>query len=474
MHFRVLLLILVALVAACDSSTDPSDYRLEIVAGDEQRAGIGGELRDSLRVRVIDVDRQRPVEGVEVVWRAIEGAAAVSEQTTRTDPDGIAAVQVQLPLDPGPVLILAEAGSATATFRLTARLQFNRIATGFAHTCALSAAGKAWCWGANHAAQLGDNTETDKASPSEVEGGTGYVAITAGWNHTCGLNAGGDVFCWGDNQYGQLGMDDRFLRHRPYRVSSAESFMRVSAGYLHTCALTADGVAYCWGSNEQRALGRETVPDNCAGVPCALEPVAVNTQLRFREIAAGEYHTCAIATDDRAYCWGWSSSGEIGNNTSTAATYASPVAVSTNQSFKAIAAHARHTCALTTDGAAWCWGRNGRGEIGQPPFTPAFAPIPVSTAARFTTISTGNTFSCGTTTDGRLLCWGDQHASAGDFSTPSQVAGSDASYASLGFAHACSIFDGEVWCWGANNRGQVRAPAGATAIGTPARISFTP
>ncbi|MGD2124100.1 MAG: Ig-like domain-containing protein, partial [Gemmatimonadota bacterium] len=89
----------------------------------------------------------------------------------------------------------------------------NDTNTSIGSTCALTAGGEAWCWGANHYGQLGgpssdycSRIEGDCAlSPIAVSGGISFSAIDVGRFHTCGLDQGGTLFCWGDNQYGQLG-----------------------------------------------------------------------------------------------------------------------------------------------------------------------------------------------------------------------------------------------------------------------------
>src|SRR5206468_4490566 len=73
------------------------------------------------------------------------------------------------------------------------------------HTCGLTAAGAAYCWGFNGTGQLGDGTATDRSSPGLVAGGVTFAAVSAGYAHTCGLTAAGAAYCWGRSEGRRVG-----------------------------------------------------------------------------------------------------------------------------------------------------------------------------------------------------------------------------------------------------------------------------
>ena len=50
-------------------------------------------------------------------------------------------------------------------------------------------------------------------------------------------------------------------------------------------------------------------------VPAAQPDPAAVTTLSFAQISAGEYHTCGRTTTGRLYCWGYNGRGQLGNGT---------------------------------------------------------------------------------------------------------------------------------------------------------------
>lgn len=74
-------------------------------------------------------------------------------------------------------------------------------------TCGVTTANKAYCWGDNFTGALGDGTETDRTNPTAVLGGLLFAGVDAGpgW-HTCGVTTAGRAYCWGHNPYGELGL----------------------------------------------------------------------------------------------------------------------------------------------------------------------------------------------------------------------------------------------------------------------------
>ncbi len=187
---------------------------------------------------------------------------------------------------------------------------------------------------------------------------------------------------------------------------STLSFVSITAGQEHTCGLTAVGEAYCWGSNSSGQLGAGGVDSERHETP-----VRVSGGLRFREVSAGFLHTCALDTEGRAYCWGSDEYGQLG--VGSRAGSAAPVAVVGGHTFQFLSSGATHTCGLA-EGIAYCWGGNWHGQIGDGTLagdseTPCCrkAPVEVRTEVRFSMISTGGISTCAVGTDRHAYCWGN-------------------------------------------------------------------
>ena len=190
-------------------------------------------------------------------------------------------------------------------------LSFTDVAAGGSHSCGIASDGKAWCWGDGFSGQLGYGQLSNEASPVEVDAGAiRFTRIYAGGGHSCGLTAAGKAYCWGDNRAGQVGDGSTTDRTRPVEVASTAGYEELSLGTSHTCGRTSGGAVNCWGSN-----GRGQIGDGTRGN--RTRPVRVTIEGSATAISAGGTHTCA-ATATQVYCWGDNARGQLGDGSQAA------------------------------------------------------------------------------------------------------------------------------------------------------------
>lgn len=179
------------------------------------------------------------------------------------------------------------------------------VATGDQHTCALKSTGTVWCWGDNGYGQLGlDDGLFTHYSPTIVPGISGITSLSAGANHTCAINAAGSAWCWGNNISGQLGDGTLVQRRVPTPVTGLSEVKSIAAGLGTTCALKQDSTVWCWGYNGSGAVGDGTTTMRPT-------PIQVPGVSGVSKIAVAA-HVCAVRTDGKAWCWGYDYYAELG------------------------------------------------------------------------------------------------------------------------------------------------------------------
>jgi alpha-tubulin suppressor-like RCC1 family protein len=243
-------------------------------------------------------------------------------------------------------------------------LRFRTIATGGDYACGVSEDGAAYCWGLNHDGQLGTGDTRSSARPVPIAPALRFVMITAGDAHTCAISVDSAAYCWGNNRFGQLGIGQRGTYLAPQPVLHQHKWVMLSAGGRHTCGVAAGRriTAYCWGDNfyGQTQPARTSTVGPCGMAGCVrvpppvatFMPVRIDDRLDILGITAGRRHTClyrrqpTLAVD----CWGDNLDDQLGRNV------IGP--------YRQVSAGDAHTCALRTDGAIYCWGRNAAGQLG--------------------------------------------------------------------------------------------------------------
>ncbi len=384
---------------------------------------------DTTRATAVVRDaRGQAIAGAPVTWSTTNAGVATVDAAGLVTARGSGTASI--------VATTANGVTGSRAIAVTGALRTDTLAVGARHLCVL-AEGTAYCAGGNLGRQLGG--VGNSLNFNRIQGYT-FASITAGdaWtpkeffqSHTCGVEADGDAYCWGNNESGQLGYDDgrtferttvtvcqsgfeyTFICTETPRQVAGGGWRQLDAGANHTCGITTSGAAFCWGKDNYGQLGSAAPNGECwlyeafgAEQPfaCSLTPVAVGDGRTYKQIGAGEDFTCALTTGGAAYCWGRSNGGQLGDGTFTSR--AAPVAVLGGHTFARISVGRAHACGVTTGGSVYCWGSNARGQLGMGTIGGART-TPVLVAGSYTVVSAGKFHTCALDAQGRAWCWGE-------------------------------------------------------------------
>lgn len=281
---------------------------------------------------------------------------------------------------------------------LRSTVKFVSVGSGIAHSCGLTSTGTAYCWGANYDGELGaglhENQLESSDTPVAVAGGLTFTQLAVGAYHTCGLVAEGIAYCWGSNASGQLGNDTVSAKPDcgaivllgdscswfPVPVQGGQVFAVLGAGGAHSCGILKVGALLCWGSNAAGQVGVSDTSHHCGNAQgiCLPEPTAVGfpfgtADSTISRVALGGSHTCATTSGGTLFCWGDNTFGQLGIGSTTGIGCPSPVSscrptpspvLTLPSAIVSLAAGSKHTCAALASLAAYCWGGNDAGQLG--------------------------------------------------------------------------------------------------------------
>ena len=281
-----------------------------------------------------------------------------------------------------------------------------------------------YCWGWGEYTQLGNSNPGDAYANEPIPLDTSGVlankkikSFTLGNSHGCALDTNNTAYCWGWGGDGELGSNTSNVEFSPVAVYTEgelkDKYIKsIDAGDWHTCAIASDDNAYCWGYGYDGALGTDSWDNEYT--PAAVDRSGALAGLTIKQISAGKYHTCAIASDNNGYCWGYGGDGRLGTG-STGETNTPLAVIRTGvlagRTLKQISAGGNHTCAIADNDEAYCWGNNNYGELGNNSTSDSSVPVKVSASGVLnskiiTSIKTDELYTCALTSEGKVACWG--------------------------------------------------------------------
>ncbi|MDI9258545.1 T9SS type A sorting domain-containing protein [Flavobacterium sedimenticola] len=353
---------------------------------------------------------------------------------------------------------------------------FSDISSGNYFNFGIKPNGTLWGWGSNMAAgQLGDGTQTDKWTPTQITATADWQKVVCGPYDTFAIKTNGTLWCTGDNSTGQLGIGSTVSYLNTFtQMGTDTNWTQVSASNGFTIALKTNGTLWGWGQNDSYQMGDGTCCSN------RLSPGQIGTDTDWSLIQTSGTIRTGLALKSNGTLWGWggNSTGLVGPSNVGSRQY--PTQLRPETDWATISAGNGHALALKTNGTLWGWGAGNYGQAGDPFPTIYFrdTPVQVGTNTNWVYIGTGHSTSYGIQSDGTLWGWGrNDTGQVGDGTTtnrtqPVQI-GTDTDWVRVtgGWFHGMAQkANGAIYTWGSNDFGQL-GNGGTTAVSLPTAIT---
>ena len=268
------------------------------------------------------------------------------------------------------------------------------------------------------------------------------------------------VWAWGTNYTGQLGDKTSINKSSPISVVGGfTDWSKISTGANHIAGLRENGTIWSWGNTTAGALGNNNVFTSLTS------PVSVvGGFTSWCDINASARVGIAIQTNGTAWSWGYNSRGQLGDGTTV--NKSSPVSVIGGfADWCQSSGGSRHNSAMKTNGTIWAWGCNDIGQLGDG--TTLDKSSPVSVIGGFTDwcqLSTKSQLNIALKSNGTIWTWGSNSSgqlgdgTIANKSSPVSIIGgfTDWNSISAGGSHALATkTNGTLWAWGSGANGRL-------------------
>jgi alpha-tubulin suppressor-like RCC1 family protein len=250
----------------------------------------------------------------------------------------------------------------------------------------------------------------------------------------------------------------------------------IDNGAEYSCAVRSDSTLWCWGRNDYGQVGTGSSSAEVTS------PQPISWPQPIQSVATGIDSACALTTNGAVLCWGRNEFGEVGNGTQ--ARQPTPVVTIASGMTALGIGYTQHMCAIASDGSLWCWGSDVTGESGGTGGASGNVLSPQQVAGlplKVIAVSVGDQDTCAVTNDTALWCWGENSSGQLGYATggtgrstaPQKVTaiGTGVVKVAVGFAQTCAVkSDGTLWCWGDNAYAELGLPDAGAGTGTPTQV----
>lgn len=272
-------------------------------------------------------------------------------------------------------------------------------AAGLYTTCGRTQDGHVYCWPIVDATTCPANTYSDCGQLLDISNNHTYVQLATGLHGAIGLTDDGHVYFWRDPS-GTFA-----AAQPPVELGSGHTWRHVWGGWSTWSGVDDTGAIW---------EGKLNTPD-------MVQQTGSGTYAAAYEgpDGGGNFTGCALTTDGHVACWGFNAFGALGDGSPTAGYRADPEPIASTSTYVQLAIGANYACAVTTAGGLDCWGWNGYGQLGTTASdtctdpgtpsitwpctnTPVSVPLPMSVKA----VSAGASYTCALLVDQSVWCWG--------------------------------------------------------------------
>ena len=194
------------------------------------------------------------------------------------------------------------------------------LSLGSFHGCALTTSATVWCWGVG--TMLGDGRGEDSPDARQVLSAAGVglhniVQLSAGDRHSCAVSAAGRVWCWGEDRngevFGEVTGSEQSLHAVPVRVRQENLLLplsrvqRVGAFGQFSCGLVEQGPLRCWGLDLDSLFGNRGPSSPPFKISTGVLTADGSLLTGITEFAGDFYSLsglCALRQQGSIYCWG--------------------------------------------------------------------------------------------------------------------------------------------------------------------------